>query len=399
MAEDVPLALCKDHGLFLKPEARIFIEVTGTLTAFVIRCSMVFALSSQVKLPEIRVAGVSISNWEVMEKVKTLAKPEQFQSLRVVNYSRELIHFEGEFDSLVTTKKVALMLNGKSIKLSGFSDLLKIRAKRSDPAFPTKEEWEKFFQDRGVDTFDEGKPGERPDTVRIRGLPLRWFIDENSEGKPSTAILVQIFEKFGKVRNVSIYDPSSVQTTTHSGASTAGSGSGMFSSFGPGAGAKFLHFEAYVQFEEYSGFCLAMNSLKGMKLVRTEEGQGGVSAAGGTGKEAVAKITVEFDKMGYLSERNIRKRELAKVRMRKELEEQRRKEEEERKVEELKIEMELKAKEEARAQRKAKRLEEKQKKKEQQAQLVSQLKTLVVHRKEQAQCLLRVLLAGAAEAR
>ena len=54
-----------------------------------------------------------------------------------------------------------------------------------------------------------------------------------------------------------------------------------------------LHFESYIQYEKYSAFCNAMSSLKGMRIIRLEDG----------GKEVVAKITVDFDRTGFLSER------------------------------------------------------------------------------------------------
>ena len=357
MADDVPLAFYQPAGLFLKPEAKAFIEV---------------------KLPEIKVSGVSISNWEVMEKIKALSKPEEFLSLRVVNYSREIIQFEGEFDSLRAMRKVILLLNGKSMKLSGFTELMKVKAKRSEPPYPTKREWEDYFVERGVSTFDEGKPGEKPDTIRIMGLPVKWFTSKHSEEKPCPRVLTQAFQKFGKVRQVGIYDPSS-SSQQH----------GSFSAFGPGAGVRFLHFEAYIQYEKYSAFCNALNSLKYMKILRLEDG----------GRESVANIKVDFDRTGFLSERSIRKRRHAEERREKELEEIKQKEEEEKRMEEARREEELRAKEEIRAQKRARRTEERRRKKRQQAALVAKLKAIAMQRREEAQRLLSVLLAGAAEAR
>ena len=291
MADDVPLVLYHPAGLFLKADAKITILV---------------------KIPEIKVFGVTISNWEVMEKLKGLSKPEEFLNLRVVNYSRERIVFEGEFESLRAMRKVALLLNGKVIKLSGFSDLLKVRVKQ-DGDSPVKQEWEDHFADRGVDAFDEGKPGERPDTIRIQGLPVKWFASKTSNEQPCPRVLTQAFQKFGRVRQVGIYDPTPCQPKS-------------FSAFGPGANARSLHFEGYIQYEKYSAFCNAMSSLKGMKIIRLEDG----------GKEVVAKITVDFDRTGFLSERSIRKRRHAEERRRQEQEEMERRWEAEQRDEELK---------------------------------------------------------------
>ena len=357
MAEDIPTSFYQPSGLFLKSDAKVFMEV---------------------KLPEIKVAGVSVSNWEVMEKIKNLANPEVFQTLRVANYTREVIQFEGELDSLRSTRKVVLMLNGKSIKLSGFSETLKLRARLADIPFPAKEEWEEYFAQRGVSTFDEGKPGERPDTLRIRGMPVKWFSSPESEGKPCPNVLTKAFQKFGKVRQVGIYDPSTLAEPAN----------GAFSSFGPG-GSTFLHFEAYIQYEKYEGFCSAMHDLKGMKLLHVDE----------TGKESVARITVDIDKTGFLSDRNIRKRKQAEEDMRREALEKQRKLEEEKLVEEKRKEEQLKADEELKVQKKLQKVEEKRLKKEQQAALAATLKAIAFQRKAEAQRLLKVLLAGAAEAR
>ena len=295
MADDVPLAFYLPAGLFLKSEARVWVEV---------------------KLPEIKESGTSISNWEVMEKMKALSKPVEFQSLRVVNYSREMIQFEGELDSVRNLRKIVLLLHGKSMKLSGFSELLKLKAKQLQSPQPTKAEWEEYFQSRGVSTFEDGRPGERPDTVKIAGLPVKWFVSKTSEGRPCHKVLLQAFQKFGPVAQVGIYDPTA--------AAALGRKEESFSSFGPGT--RLFYFEAYVQYEKYSGFISSMNALRGMSVLRLEDG----------GKEAVARVTVDFDKTGFLSERNIRKRTRAEQHRKRELEEQRRCKEEKKSDEERK---------------------------------------------------------------
>lgn len=299
MADDVPLAFYLPAGLFLKPEARVWIEV---------------------KLPEIKDSGKSISNWEVMEKIKALSMPVEFVSLRVSNYTRELIQFEGELDSVRNVRKIVLLLHAKSMKLSGFSELLKLRAKQLTSSQPTKSEWEDYFQSRGVSTFDEGRPGERLDTVKISGLPVKWFTSKTSEGRPCPKVLAQAFQKFGAVMQVGIYDPTAAAALT-------GRKEERFSSFGPGS--RMFYFDTYVQYEKYAGFTNAMNALNGMSLLRLEDG----------GREAVARITVDFDKTAFLSERNVRKRRRAEERRKEELEEKQRLEEEKRKIEEKKREV------------------------------------------------------------
>ena len=386
MADDVPLAFYLPAGLFLKPEARVSVDV---------------------KLPEIKSSGNAVSNWEVMEKIKALSQPEEFVSLRVVNYSRELVQFEGELDSVRAMRKVLLLLNGKSMKLSGFSELLRVRAKQLQLPYPTRAEWEEFFETRGTSVFEEGRPGERPDTIRVKGLPLKWFISKASEGRPCLKVLSQAFQKFGIVRQVGLLDPTAGMTVERREGES-------FACFGPGTGTRTYHFEAYVQYEKYTGFVNAINSLKGMVILRLEEG----------GKEAVARIAVEFDKTAFLSERNVRKRTRAEERRRQEREEEERKEQERKKEEELRKQVWLTSsqlsprlscpcyclpvlllspqkeqhlKEEEEARKQAEKQEERRRKKEQQAAVVAELKAVAVGRREEAQRLLRTLLAAAAE--
>lgn len=50
--------------------------------------------------------------------------------------------------------------------MSGFSDLLKIRATEAKVAFPSRHDWDCFFRD--AKHMNEMKPGERPDTVHFQ---------------------------------------------------------------------------------------------------------------------------------------------------------------------------------------------------------------------------------------
>ena len=301
MGDDVPVSLYPAGGLFLKPEARIQV---------------------QVQLPEIRNPGVTVSNWEVMEKLKARIHPEKFDSLRVINSSRETILFEGEFVSVRILKKVILLLHKKNIKLKGFSDPLRVLASQTNSAFPLKEDWEKYFREKGVETFNDGRPGERPDTVHIRGLPIKWFVSPTSEGKPCLTILMQSFQKFGEVKQVGFYEPVLPQSASSVTVDST------FSSFGPGAGAEFLNFEAFIQYKDYKGFCDALASFKGMLLSKVQDDI--------TAQPAIAKIKVEFDRSGFLSERNIKKRLHIQGKERSEREKRERQRNEEKQLEEIK---------------------------------------------------------------
>jgi arginine/serine-rich splicing factor 17 len=342
--------LCPGRGLFLKPVTKLTILVG---------------------LPEIREVGITISNWEVMEKVKSMVAPVQFSVLRVVESSLEKIQFEAEVDTKSLLARTVTKLDGNMIKLSGLADALKVRAYEAKSKYPVKHDWEAFFRD--ARDLNEWKPGERPDTIHIKGLPSKWFSDEKSGNKPVKEVIVSVFEKFGKIRylDVPCLDPYRSRITNEHQPN--------FQTFCFGSD---LHFEVYIQYEDYQGFVNAMKGLKGMKLLLMTDGS----------KAATAAVWIDFDKTCHLSETNIRKRnaerrrlieedrlvELRKAQAKKQAEErekeERRKEEEHaaelvRLMEEDKRKKEerRKAREERRRQRREekKRLEKERKEKEQ----------------------------------
>ena len=176
--------------------------------------------------------------------------------------------------------KVVQLLEGCTIKLSGFSEGLKVSCAEAKLNFPQRHDWTAFFRD--ATNLNELKPGERPDTVILRNLPCKWFAKANGEpsateggtenkGKekktkeqdntmPSATKVKEVFETFGKLRamDVPLLDPArntvkpnglvhDLLTLSHE-----------------------LVFEAYVQFTEYAGFVKCMTSLYGLKLLRKE---------------------------------------------------------------------------------------------------------------------------------
>lgn len=289
-SEAVPL--CPALGLYLKPITKLTISVA---------------------LPPLRPPGKSISNWEVMERLKAMvagagAEPEagggatgggataagggaappqsgpprphaQFSALRIAKSTLDFIRFEGEVEQRALVRPFLARLDGRTIKLSGFADALRVRAAEFRPDFPTRHDWDSFFRD--AEGMDEARPGERPDTIHLEGLPCRWFAPRGGVGeaasastsastssasasseRPSEALLRQAFRAFGDIRQVDIpmLDPYREDT--------AGRG---FHTFGWGGG---LHFEAYVQYREYAGFVRAMAALRGVKLMfKGEDGK------------------------------------------------------------------------------------------------------------------------------
>ncbi|XP_049727369.1 A-kinase anchor protein 17A [Elephas maximus indicus] len=270
--------LCPPHGLYLKPITKMTISVA---------------------LPQLKQPGKSISNWEVMERLKGMVHSHQFSTLRIAKSTMDFIRFEGEVENKSLVKSFLACLDGKTIKLSGFSDILKVRAAEFKIDFPTRHDWDSFFRD--AKDMNETLPGERPDTIHLEGLPCKWFaLKESGSEKPSEEVLVRVFEKFGEVRNVDIpmLDPYREEMTGRN-----------FHTFSFGG---HLNFEAYVQYREYAGFIKAMSALRGMKLMFKGE----------DGKAVACNIKVSFDSTKHLSDASIKKRQLERQKLQ-ELEQQR----------------------------------------------------------------------------
>ena len=209
-----------------------------------------------------KVPNKTISNWEVMEKLRQMIKPDTFIILKVLQSTLEFIRFEGETENKGIIPVIIQRLDAKTIKLSGFPDVLKVRSAEAKLGFPSRHDWDSYFRD--AKNMNEMKPGERPDTVHIKDLPSNWFANKKAHSKhktdsdkPSEYILKKVFETFGEVRCVDIpmLDPYRKEMVTSGGA---------IQTFNFGQD---LLFEAFVQYKEYIAFVKAMTALRGMKLL------------------------------------------------------------------------------------------------------------------------------------
>lgn len=228
--------LYKPQGIYLKPIAKINVSV---------------------QLPVLKEPGKTISNWEVMEKIKNMIKPHVFLTLKIIKSTLEFIRLEGEVENKSFIKTLIQRLEGKTIKLSGFPDTLKVKAGEAKISFPLRHDWDSYFRD--AKNMNEMKPGERPDTIHFKDLPTRWFASYHckSKDKPCEQVLRRVFEGFGEIRCVDIpmLDPYRKEM------SMSGKAIQTFS-FGQD-----LTFEAYIQYKEYIGFMKAMDALRGMKIL------------------------------------------------------------------------------------------------------------------------------------
>ncbi|XP_071754977.2 A-kinase anchor protein 17A [Centroberyx gerrardi] len=371
------VCLCAEYNLYLKPIAKMTISVA---------------------LPQLKLPGKSISNWEVMERVKGMVAPEQFSALRISKSTMDFIRFEGEVENKGVVKGLLSRLDGKSIKLSGFTDILKVRAVENKVDFPTRHDWDSFFRD--AKDMNETLPGERPDTIHLEGLPCRWFSQRDSQypDRPSEEVLTTIFQGFGKVRNVDIpmLDPYREEMLDKN-----------FSTFSFGG---HLNFEAYVQYQEYCGFTKAMDTLRGMKLMLKGE----------DGKAVACNIKVTFDTSKHLSELALKRRNQERLKLqelerqreeqkRREKEEEERRKEEERKQKEQeeeekerrkeerlrKREQKLREREERRNLKRVKRRQEEEQKKLQMKIAMEERRLLLAQRNLESIRLIAELLARA----
>ncbi|XP_059611554.1 A-kinase anchor protein 17A [Phlebotomus argentipes] len=272
VSDCVPLFL--PHSLYLKPTARINISVS---------------------LPP-AVVGKNISNWDVMEKLRSMIEPETFSVLKVSKSTLEFIRLEAEVEDRAKLKNVLARLDGRMIKLANFSENVRVRGSEAKDDFPTRHDWDTFFRD--ARNMDEMKAGERPDTIHISNLPITWFCPRHMENtdnpKPSENIFKRIFEKFGEVRcvDIPICDPYRTKMKAHlTGAQTFSFDNEVY-------------FEGYVQFSEYLSFVKTMDEFRGMKLVR-KDGD----------KNLAVNIVVEFDKTKHLSDTSLKKRRIIRERL------------------------------------------------------------------------------------
>ncbi|KAL4230589.1 anchor protein 17A [Mactra antiquata] len=319
------IELYSSLGLYLKPIARVNV------------C---------VQLPPLKEAGKSISNWEVMERIKAMIKPHTFTSLKIIKSTMEFIRFEGEAENKELVVTIMHRLEGKSIKLSGFPEQLKVKAGEAKIQFPSRHDWDSYFRD--AKNMNEMKPGERPDTIHIRDIPTRWFAGTHSKekDKPSEDVLKRVFNQFGDIRCVDIpmLDPYRKEMS-----GLVKSGTIQTFTFGQD-----LVFDSFIQFKEYIGFVKAMDRLRGMKLLYIDEDD----------KCAVANIRVDFDKSKHLTDKSIRKRRLERERLEQlELEREERVKRE-RSEQERKLAEERRLKDEEEMEREKKRLDKLQRREE-----------------------------------
>lgn len=123
--------------------------------------------------PTLRVAGSTMSTWEIMDKIRELILPDEFVFLRLLKSAGEVYRFEGELESKAISRSCLTRLDNILIRMETTGHEFRLRAAEAKLPYPTRTEWETFF--RETKGMNETKPGERADTIHIEGLPTRWF--------------------------------------------------------------------------------------------------------------------------------------------------------------------------------------------------------------------------------
>lgn len=251
-------------------------------------------LNISVQLPTQKVHGKAISNWELMEKLRKIIQPESFSSLKVSKHSSEVIRFDAELEKRNKLETVLSRLEDRVVQLNDYPESLRVRASEAKSDFPIRYSWDSFFRD--ATDMDEMKPGERPDTVHISNLPIRWFIHDRArdDDSPQESIFKKVFEKYGSVRQVDVpaADPFRMQMKSSMRGITT-----------PPQDAA-LYFEGYVQFSEYVSFVRCMDALRGHKLLRK--------------KDDIAEwctIKVDFDKTKHMTDAAVKRRGIVRERL------------------------------------------------------------------------------------
>jgi len=254
----------KVAGLYLKPIAKLSITVT---------------------LPKLK-SGQSISNNEIDQKLRLAIKPVTFSSIKVTKSTMDFLRFEAEISTRVALEGVIQKIDCKGIKLTGFAEVLKIRAAEGKIYFPTRNKWDEFFEDNK--NMNLRKAGERPDTVILKGLPKRWFGYPSLPDRPSEQLIERIMSQFGKVRNIDI--PTNDALRFKMSEAISGLTPELLDSHS-------LLFNVFVQFEDYVGFDKCMNALRGNKLMFVKDE-----------KAWTCIVEVDFDRSKHLSDETIKRR-------------------------------------------------------------------------------------------
>lgn len=228
-----------------------------------------------IQLAPAKNPGQTVPYAEIIDKLKKQVAPDDFIYIRMIKSTLEFIRCEAEIENKSALKNLLTKLDGSSIKLNSYTDVLKVRAAESKIAYPIRHDWESFFKD-STNPNVELKPGERADTVHLNDLPVKWFVDRklyaqvgDASAKPNEATLKEVFSIFGEIRMIDVPMLSNSLGTALSATGAAGGMKKQPSSVDLTAPSNLNlnTFEAFIQYKDSISFVKAMDTFRGMKLL------------------------------------------------------------------------------------------------------------------------------------
>ncbi|EGD73017.1 hypothetical protein PTSG_04726 [Salpingoeca rosetta] len=334
-----------------------------------------------------------VSYWDIQERlapaISAIMPPETtLQPLRDLSTAEMLVLWL-HCPASTATEQLVQSLNGRVLKFMGVVHPITITAEvlLHHPRQPPADLSHSWFTSHFRHHYDDTPRGQRPDTVYVTHLPVRWFArsrDQLSEGD-----VAQRFAVFGHVHRVALIRSEKdlqvdaqvlrsarenetdvshgldIVSTGYHGRNNGDYNNDSNSSSGGGAvipSPRDLHFDAFVQFEQFESALACARALNERCLSRVRNG-----------RHFQVFATAAIDTSSFLSDAQIRKRrwraeeikratEEEEERKRKEEEERRRREEEEERERQRQWEEEQRREEERRQEKEERRREKKRRK-------------------------------------
>lgn len=146
-------------------------------------------------------------------------------------------------------RNAAEKMDGIELSIVGDKFKLSVEVPVSDDFERMRKEWEELaaFGNRG-----SARGGRRqPDTIVLRGVPTRWFVEPLVPDRPSQIVTHTIFSALGEIRtlDVNVDNDTSKVEDEDDGYTVPG-----------------LHCKIIVRYKEYNDFCNALKVLSGRSM-------------------------------------------------------------------------------------------------------------------------------------
>lgn len=146
-------------------------------------------------------------------------------------------------------ESVVEKMDGMELSIVGDKFKLSVEVPVSDDFERIKKEWEEVaaFGNRG-----HARGGSRqPDTIILRGVPTRWFVEPLVPDRPSQIVTHTIFSALGEIRTLDVNEDNDASKVEDED---------------DGYTVPGLHCKIVVRYKEYSDFCYALKVLSGRSL-------------------------------------------------------------------------------------------------------------------------------------